>query len=125
MGEINLLLVDDEAEFVSTLAERLSFRGIDVRTAQDGEEALRLTAEEVPQVVVLDVMMPGLGGLEVLKRMKSQYPELPVILLTGHASAGDGEAGLRYGAFDYLIKPLDIDVLLTKIREAVKKPSQT
>jgi two-component system OmpR family response regulator len=124
MEEINLLLVDDEKEFVTTLAERLSFRGIRVRTAQDGEEALRLVAEEVPHVVVLDVMMPGLGGLEVLKRMKAQFPDLPVLLLTGHGSAGDGETGMRNGAFDYLIKPLDIDVLLVKIREAVKKPSQ-
>jgi len=81
-----VLLVDDEKEFVSTLAERLRLRGIQADETGSGEEALRLIAHAAPQVVVLDVMMPGMGGLEVLQRVKSTYPNIEVILLTGIGS---------------------------------------
>ena len=119
MQDWNVLLVDDEEEFVTTLAERLRLRGIPVRVTTDGEEALRMMEAEPFQVVVLDVLMPGLGGLEVLKRIKADYSDVKVILLTGQGSTWDGIQGMRMGVFDYLVKPLNIDDLIGKIREAV------
>lgn len=119
MQDWNVLLVDDEEEFVTTLAERLRLRGIPTRMSTDGEEALRMMETDIPQVVVLDVLMPGLGGLEVLKRIKADYPRVKVILLTGQGSTWDGIQGMRMGVFDYLMKPLNIDELIEKIREAV------
>jgi DNA-binding response OmpR family regulator len=120
MEILKVLLVDDEVEFVSTLAERLRLRGIETRTANDGEEAFRLIASDPPQVVVLDVMMPGMGGLKVLERIKADYPGMPVILLTGIGTTQDGVAGMRLGAFDYLMKPLQIEDLIQRIGDAVK-----
>lgn len=119
MHEWKVLLVDDEAEFVTTLAERLRLRGIPVRTSTDGEEALRMIETDPPQVVVLDVLMPGLGGLEVLKRIKADFRKVKVILLTGQGSTWDGIQGMRMGVFDYLMKPLNINELIEKIREAM------
>lgn len=123
MEGLKVLLVDDEVEFVSTLAERLCLRGIQTRTANDGEEAFRQIAADPPHVVVLDVMMPGMGGLKVLERIKTDYPAMPVILLTGIGTTQDGMAGMRLGAFDYLMKPLQIEDLIERIGEAVKKGS--
>jgi DNA-binding NtrC family response regulator len=120
MKNLKVLLVDDEEEFVSALAERLCLRGIQTRTANDGEEALRQIASDPPQVVVLDVMMPGMGGLKVLERIKADYPGMPVILLTGIGTAQDGDMGMRLGAFDYLMKPLQIEDLIERIGQAVK-----
>jgi DNA-binding response OmpR family regulator len=120
MQILKVLLVDDEVEFVSTLAERLRLRGIETRTANDGEEAFRQIASDPPQVVVLDVMMPGMGGLKVLERIKADYPGMPVILLTGIGTTQDGVAGMRLGAFDYLMKPLQIEDLIQRIGDAVK-----
>ena len=115
MKKLNILLVDDEADFVQTLAERLELRGLDVRVACDGESAIDQIEKDLPDVVVLDVMMPGLGGLEVLKQIKTQYTGIPVILLTGRGSTADGIEGMRLGASDYLMKPIDIDELIKKI----------
>ncbi len=114
-----VLLVDDEKEFVSTLAERLALRGIQADVASDGEEALRLVEENPPEVVVLDLMMPGLGGVEVLQRIKRRHPGVQVILLTGHGSTRSGIEGMKLGAFDYLMKPLSIEELIEKMRKAV------
>jgi len=125
MQDWNVLLVDDEEEFVTTLAERLRLRGIAVRMSTDGEEALRMMEIDPPQVVVLDVLMPGLGGLEVLKRIKADFPRIKVILLTGQGSTWDGIQGMRMGVFDYLMKPLNIDELIEKIREAVNSGVET
>ena len=121
MAICKLLLVDDEVEFVSTLAERLSMRGIEARTANNGDEALKLVMEDPPQVVILDLMMPGMSGLEVLQRIKSISPAIQVILLTGIGSAKDGTKGISLGAFDYLVKPLQIEELMQRIGEALKK----
>jgi DNA-binding response OmpR family regulator len=119
MKGCRVLLVDDEQEFVSTLAERLSLRGLEVSVANSGEDAVRSITESTPDVVVLDLMMPGMSGLEVLSRMKSAYPAVQVILLTGMGSTGEGLKGLQMGAFDYLMKPLDIDALIKKIGESL------
>lgn len=118
MQDLKVLLVDDEEEFVTTLSERLSLRGIATRVAMDGEQALREVQNEPPHVVVLDLMMPGIKGTETLRRIKKGHPHVQVILLTGHGSTRDGIEGMRLGAFDYLTKPLRLEDLLDKLREA-------
>jgi DNA-binding response OmpR family regulator len=115
----NVLLVDDEREFVTTLSERLGLRGIATRVVFDGESALREVAENPPHLVVLDVMLPGMKGLEVLRGIRAGFPNVKVILLTGHGTTKNGIEGMKLGAFDYMIKPLDIDVLIEKMTEAV------
>lgn len=119
MNNLRLLLVDDEEEFASTLAHRLQIRGYPTGVAVDGEEALNLLANKIYDVMVLDLMLPGLSGLDVLQQVKQQYPDLPVIMLTGQGSTREGLAGMRFGAFDFLMKPVDLDELITKITEAV------
>ncbi|MHC1712810.1 MAG: response regulator [Solidesulfovibrio sp.] len=116
--DVNILLVDDEKEFTSTLAERMGLRGLRVRCAYSGEEALKEIVTEKPDVVVMDVMMPGLKGLDILRHLKATNPEIQVILLTGQAGTRDGMEGMKLGAFDYLLKPLALDALLGKIAEA-------
>lgn len=117
----DILLVDDEEEFVETLSERLSLRGIACRVALDGEAGLRAVAERAPDVVVLDMYMPGLKGLEVLERIKARHPGVEVILLTGQGASRDGMEGMKLGAFDYMVKPLSIEDLTAKLGEAVRK----
>ena len=124
MEKIKVLLVDDEEEFVTTLAERLQLRNIIPLVATDGNEALRIIDTERPPVVVVDVMMPVLGGLDVLQQIKSRYPKIQVILLTGRGSAQDGIKGMRLGAFDYLMKPVKIEGLIRKMNEAVQSSKQ-
>ncbi len=114
-----ILLVDDEREFITTLAERLDLRGIATRVVFDGESALSAVAEEEPQVMILDVLMPGIKGLEVLERVKRTNPNVQVLLLTGHGSTRDGIEGMRLGAFDYMMKPLNIDTLIEKMESAI------
>ena len=125
MCNLKVCLVDDEKEFVATLGERLELRGFKIQIATDGEDALQMIEDDPPQVVVLDVLMPGLGGLEVLKRIKSSKPEIAVILLTGQGSTKEGIEGMNLGAFDYLMKPLKIDDLIAKMQEAVQNPNNT
>jgi DNA-binding response OmpR family regulator len=117
--QMKVLLVDDEEDFVQTLAERLELRGFSISIANSGRSALGRIEDSLPDMVVLDVMMPGIGGLEVLKQLKAQHPKMPVILLTGRGSTADGIEGMRLGAFDYLMKPIDIDELIKKIAEGV------
>jgi DNA-binding response OmpR family regulator len=121
MKELKILLVDDEHEFVTTLAERLEIRNLSVSVAMDGETALGIVEKDLPQVIVLDVMMPGLNGLDVLERIKSIDKRIQVILLSGHGATKDGIKGLKLGAFDFLIKPIDIDELIIKINEGWNK----
>ena len=120
MDAFSVLLVDDEEEFASTLAERLSLRGIQASTASNGAMALSLIEADPPQVVLLDVMMPGMGGIEVLERIRATHPGLQVILLTGHGCTRDGTEGLRLGAFDCLMKPLNIDELIERVGSAIR-----
>ncbi len=124
MSELDVLLVDDEEEFVDALAERLSMRGVNVRTALNGEAALELLSQKTPQVVLLDVLMPGMGGLETLRAIKASHSEVKVILLTGHGSTRDGIEGMRQGAMDYLMKPLKIEELMSKLEDACGKSSE-
>lgn len=118
MDKLKVLLVDDEEEFVTTLAERLQLREIETVIATDGDDALRIISTERPPVVVLDVMMPGIGGLDVLQQIKKSYPRIQVILLTGRGSTNDGIKGMRLGAFDYMMKPVKIEELIQKMNEA-------
>ena len=124
MTKLKLLLVDDEKDFVNTLAERLELRGFQVQTALDGESALKIVETDPPQVVVLDVLMPGLSGLYVLQQMKARVPQIPVILLTGRGSATEGAEGMQLGAYDYLMKPINIDNLIRKLEKAVQSTSK-
>ena len=123
MNGWKVLLVDDEKDFALTLAERLGMRGIQVNTAFSGEEALNLLETYQPDVMVLDLMMPGMSGSTVLGRVKNLYPNLPIILLTGLSSSAEGVSGISQGAFDFLIKPLQIEELIEKIGLAVKRRS--
>ena len=116
-----VLLVDDEREFAQTLSERLMLREIGSAVVHDGEEALRVVAEDEPEVIVLDLKMPGIDGEEVLRRIKRDYPEVEVIILTGHGSERDKEVCLQLGAFAYLEKPVDIDKLSATMQEAYDK----
>jgi DNA-binding response OmpR family regulator len=116
---LRMLFVDDEEELVSALTERLELRGIITVGATRGAEALEYIDGQDFDIVVLDVKMPGLGGLEVIERIKAAHPGLPVILLSGHGSEDDAERGLELGAFDYLMKPVKIDALLATCRKAV------
>ena len=116
MDPLNILLIDDEGAFVTTLQDRLEMRGFSPRVATDGLTGLEMIAAAPPDVVVLDLRMPGLSGVEVLRRIRKQWPCLPVIMLSGHGSDQDFETCLSLGAALYHKKPLDIDVLLESIR---------
>lgn len=116
-----LLLVDDETEFVSTLAERLKLRGFSATVAFDGENALQLIARGHFDLILLDVMLPGLHGIEVLRRIREQNPALPVILLTGQAGAKHGIEGMKHGAKGYLSKPVDLRELLDLIESLTER----
>ena len=120
MEKFAILLVDDKEEFVSALSNRLLLQGMEVHTATKGEDALAMLQEKTADVVILDVVMPGMGGLETLRRIKETYPHIQVIMLTGHASTKEGIEGMRLGAFDYLMKPVDIEELIAKMRASIK-----
>jgi DNA-binding response OmpR family regulator len=117
-GPCRVLLVDDEVDFVEALARRLDRRGFAVTVAHDGVEATKAAHDDPPDVVVLDVRLPGADGVSVLRRLKLAHPAIEIILLTGHASAASGIAGMQLGAFDYLLKPVEIDELCERLQAA-------
>lgn len=117
---IKILLIDDEEEFIATLAQRLEFRGYIAKALGDGQAGIDKLTNESFDIVILDLMMPGLNGIDTLKQIKKMLPDLPVILLTGHGSTKAGIEGMHLGAFDYLMKPLDINDLISKISLALK-----
>ncbi len=119
MERLRILLVDDEEDFASILAERLVLRGFQAEVATSGVDALRHIREAPFSVLILDVKMPGLDGLGLMAEVKRKRPDLPVILLTGHGSVASAATGMKEGAFDYLMKPIDIDELIEKITDAV------
>ncbi len=116
-----VLLVDDEREFVQTLSERLMMRNMGSAVVFDGESALDLVRDDKPEVMILDLKMPGVDGIEVLRRVKADHPEIEVIILTGHGSENDREVCMGLGAFAYLQKPVDIDVLSETLKAANEK----
>jgi DNA-binding response OmpR family regulator len=118
MKDIKILLVDDEEDFVRTLSERLSLRDLQSQAVFSGEEAMRCVGDAVPDIIVLDLKMPGINGMEVLRRVKQHFPEIQVIILTGHGNDLDETEARQLGAFDYLRKPVDIELLVERIRAA-------
>ncbi len=122
MAIANVMLVDDEVGFVDTMTKRLTKRELAVTKAFGGQEALdTLEKDSSVEVVILDVKMPEMDGIETLRHIKSKFPLVEVIMLTGHATVETGIEGMKLGAFDYLLKPCDIDVLLQKVSEAAAK----
>ena len=124
MMEPTVLIVDDEVAFVETLVKRLAKRDLRVVAAHSGQEALDTLDASGPtkiDVVILDVKMPGMDGLETLSRIKEQHPLIEVVMLTGHATVESAIDGMKKGAFDYLMKPCEVDVLLEKINQATAK----
>jgi two-component system, NtrC family, sensor kinase len=116
-----VLLVDDEIDFLSSLAQRLELRGLPVLTASSGAEALEILDREPRDVVVLDVRMPGMDGIETLRRIKDRHPQVQVVMLTGHADLESSIEGMRFGFFDYLTKPVKLAQLVEKIDEAFSR----
>ena len=121
MYEFSVLLVDDEREFLETLVKRLLKRKIKVTGANNGEEALKIIREAPPDVVVLDVKMQGMDGIQTLREIKKLKPLVEVIMLTGHANLEVAVEGMEMGAFDYLMKPTGVDELLYKLEDAFKR----
>ena len=122
MSTNKILLVDDEVPFVETMTKRLDKRGLNVIAAHGGEEALQILKEKGDiDVIILDVKMPGMDGIETLTEIKKRHPLKEVIMLTGHATVETAIEGMKLGAFDYLMKPCDIDVLTAKVDEAARK----
>jgi two-component system, OmpR family, response regulator len=121
MKDFRVLIVDDEIDLLETLVKRLQRRHLDAMGIDSGIKALELLEREHFDVVILDVRMPGMDGIETLKEMKKKRPLMEVIMLTGHASVESGVQGMQYGAFDYVMKPADIDDLLEKIHEAYQR----
>jgi DNA-binding NtrC family response regulator len=125
MSVANVLIVDDEAEFIETFSERLQLRNLEISKAFSGEEALAvLEKTHTIEVVILDVKMPGMDGIQTLAEIKKSHPLVEVIMLSGHADVASAIDGMKQGAFDYLMKPCDIEQLLAKVNEAAARKRQ-
>jgi len=120
MKEMKVLLVDDEEEFVKTLSERIKMRQLKPDVALDGEQALKMMDKDLPDVMVLDLKMPGIDGMEVLRRTKKAYPGVQIVMLTGHGSDEDEKEAQRLGVFEYLQKPVEFEKLILTITNAYK-----
>ena len=123
MNTLTTLFVDDEKDFLETILKRMKKRHVNAHGAESGEEALSLLAHTPVDVVVLDIRMPGMDGIETLKEIKKRLPLVEVILLTGHASLEAAREGMESGAFDFMMKPVNIDELLYKLQDAHKNKS--
>lgn len=120
MYPIKVLLVDDEIPFIETMTKRLAKRQLDIVQAFSGQEALeKLGTDPSIEIVVLDIKMPGMDGFETLAEIKRKHPLLEVIVLTGHTTVESAIRGMRLGAFDYLMKPCEIEKLIAKVDEAM------
>jgi len=120
-----VLVVDDELDFLETIVKRLEVRDIKASGVDSGPKALELLDKEDFDVVILDVKMPGMDGVETLVEMKKKKPQLPVVMLTGHATVASGIQGMKQGAFAYVMKPVELDELLDKLQKAFdRKPVQ-
>lgn len=118
MQPLRILIVDDENEFVSTLVERLIFRDYDAQGVCSGAQAVEKVTSEKFDIVILDVKMPGMDGIETLRNILEIQPAVKVLLLTGYGSSDIGDEGLEAGAFDYIAKPINITALIKKMNEA-------
>lgn len=116
-----ILIVDDEEKFLSYLSKRLEMREYNVDTSLSGEDALEKVRQHNFDVVILDVLMPGIDGIEVLREIKKAKPFIEVIMLTGHASVEAGVEGMRLGAYDYVMKPCEAEELISKINKAYER----
>ncbi|MGD9209713.1 MAG: response regulator [Desulfobacteraceae bacterium] len=122
MAIAKVLLVDDEKAFVDTMIKRLNKREVDIQPAYNGQEALeQLEKNSDVEVVILDIKMPVMDGMETLSKIKSKYPLIEVIMLTGHATVETGIEGMKKGAFDYLMKPCNANELVKKVEEAAQR----
>ena len=122
MNKIKLLLVDDEKAFLDTITKRLEKREFNISAVYSGKEALAAVENNnAIEVVLLDVKMPEMDGIQTLIEIKKRFPLVEVIMLTGHATVETAIDGMKLGAFDYLMKPCDIDVLVTKVKDAASK----
>jgi DNA-binding NtrC family response regulator len=122
MAIAKVLLVDDEVPFVETMTKRLIKRDLEVYQAFSGSEALeKLDHERSIEVVILDVKMPGMDGIETLGEIKKRFPLVEVVMLTGHATVETAIEGMKLGAYDYLMKPCDMDILMAKVDEAASR----
>ncbi|MCD4677689.1 MAG: response regulator [Desulfobacula sp.] len=121
MEKMKIMLVDDEERFLKTTKKLIEKKGYAVETALSGEEALEKLKRQNTHVVILDVKMPGMDGNQTLKAIKTLYPLVEVIMLTGHGTMDSAIDGLKSGAFDYLVKPADIDEIIDKVMEAFEK----
>ena len=119
--EANVLLVDDEEQFLDVLTQRLEARGLKVKAVTNGEDAVKQVEDHNFDAIIVDLAMPGIDGIETLKRIKKKRPDLEIIMLTGHATVKSGIAAMKLGADDFLEKPVDLNVLLEKIGEAKNK----
>jgi len=119
-----VLLVDDEKDFVEIFALRLEEAGERVSTANSGKKCLKILSEKEIDVVILDIRMPGMDGIETLKEIKKGYPLVEVIMLTGHGTTETAVEGMKLGAFDYLIKPADFNDLTLKLEGARKRKDE-
>ncbi len=124
MKEFKVLMVDDEEDFVRTLDERMKMRNLDSNVALSGEQALEILEKEVPDVMLLDLKMPGMDGMEVLKRAREAFPGVQVVMLTGHGSEQDEAEARRLGVFEYLRKPVPIENLMKVLKAAYQKKLQ-
>ena len=118
---IRILIIDDENEFARTLMTRLQLRKYDSQMATSGQEGLEILKDHTFDVIVLDLRMPDIDGMEMLAIIRDKFPQTEVIILTGHASFETGQQGMQGGAFDYLMKPVDLNLLLEKIHQAHEK----
>lgn len=118
---IKVLIADDEVEFASTLVTRLQLRKFETTMVNSGGAALTAIQQSQPDVLLLDLKMPDIDGLEVLARLKVDYPQIKVIILTGHGSFEAGQEGMKLGAYDYVMKPVDLNRLIEKIEGAYKE----
>ena len=121
MSNTKILIIDDEADFASTLRQRLSLRGFEATDIHSGVEGLAQLDTINPDVVILDLKMPDSNGLDIMADIKEHRPEIEVIMLTGHGSAAAGIRAMEQGAFDYIMKPVDLAELLEKINQAANE----
>lgn len=117
----DILLVDDEEQFLKVLSQRLEGRGMKVETSESGEDAIKKVREKEFDAIILDLAMPGINGIETLKRIRSENPEMQIIMLTGHGSVEKGVEAIKAGAVDFLEKPADLNKIMEKISEAKRK----